>query len=57
MSIRVVDEYGGGDYLAVNGLVYFSNAADQCLYRQVPSFEPELITSTSGMRYADAILG
>ena len=31
-----VHEYGGGDYLAANGTVYFSNFADQRLYKVLP---------------------
>jgi dipeptidyl aminopeptidase/acylaminoacyl peptidase len=51
-----VHEYGGGDYLVAGGVVYFSNFADQRLYRQVPGSEPEPWTRTEGKRYADAIL-
>ncbi|SDY15240.1 prolyl oligopeptidase family serine peptidase [Nitrosomonas sp. Nm58] len=51
-----VHEYGGGDYLAAGGGIYFSNFADQQMYRQVPGAEPELFTRLPGMRYADAIL-
>src|SRR5213596_3199533 len=29
-----VHEYGGGDYVVADGTVYFSNFADQKLYRQ-----------------------
>lgn len=51
-----VHEYGGGDYLAAGGGIYFSNFADQQMYRQMPGAEPELFTRLPGMRYADAIL-
>lgn len=51
-----VHEYGGGDYLAAGGVVYFSNFTDQQMYRQVPGAEPEPFTRLPGMRYADAIL-
>jgi dipeptidyl aminopeptidase/acylaminoacyl peptidase len=51
-----VHEYGGGDYLAAGNVVYFSNFADQRLYRQVSDGEPQPWTRTAGMRYADAIL-
>ena len=49
-----VHEYGGGDYVVSEGVVYFSNFADQRLYRQVPGGEPEAITSEGRFRYADA---
>ena len=51
-----VHEYGGGDYLAAGGIIYFSNFTDQRMYRQVPGSEPQPFTLTEGMRYADAIL-
>lgn len=51
-----VHEYGGGDYLAVDGVVYFSNFTDQQLYRQAPGEEPQPFTHRDGMRYTDAIL-
>jgi dienelactone hydrolase len=53
-----VHEYGGGAYLVHNGSVFFSNFADQRLYRQDPGGEPEPITPeptiAAGVRYADA---
>jgi dipeptidyl aminopeptidase/acylaminoacyl peptidase len=51
-----VHEYGGGAYLAAGGLVYFSNFADQRLYRHAPGAEPQPFTRREGKRYADAIL-
>jgi dipeptidyl aminopeptidase/acylaminoacyl peptidase len=51
-----VHEYGGGDYLAADGIIYFSNFNDQRLYRQIPGEEPQPLTPTEGMRYADAAL-
>ena len=51
-----VHEYGGGDYLVADGVVYFSNFTDQRLYRQVPGSEPQTFTRIDGMRYADAIM-
>ena len=51
-----VHEYGGGEYLAAEGVVYFSNFTDQRLYRQVPGAEPEALSRTEGMRYADAVM-
>ena len=51
-----VHEYGGGDYLAAGSVIYFSNFADQRLYRQASDGEPQPWTRTKGMRYADAVL-
>jgi dipeptidyl aminopeptidase/acylaminoacyl peptidase len=51
-----VHEYGGGDYLVVDDIVYFVNFSDQCLYRQAPGTEPQKVTKVSGMRYADFIM-
>lgn len=52
-----VHEYGGGSYLVHSGTVYFSNFADQRLYRQDPGDEPRAITPhpdlPAGARYAD----
>lgn len=56
-----VHEYGGGDYVVHDGVVYFSNFADQQLYRQAPDSAPQLLTRTDGeaeptdLRYADAM--
>jgi len=59
-----VHEYGGGDYLVHDGVVYFSNFADQQLYRQTPNSSPERLTSSGeeddaatlvDLRYADAV--
>ena len=51
-----VHEYGGGDYLASNGAVYFSNFGDQRLYKQVAGEAPQPITPTAEMRYAEAVM-
>jgi dipeptidyl aminopeptidase/acylaminoacyl peptidase len=54
-----VHEYGGGDYIAHNSTVYFSNFADQQLYRQAPNSDPQLIseeTSDARLRYADFVV-
>ena len=50
-----VHEYGGGDYLVSNGKVYFSNFADQRLYKQVADEAPQPLTPAAEMRYAEAI--
>ena len=52
-----VHEYGGGDYVVRDGVVYFSNFSDQQIYRQTFGSAPELLTSgDSCLRYADAII-
>jgi dipeptidyl aminopeptidase/acylaminoacyl peptidase len=47
-----VHEYGGGDYTVADGIIIFSNFADQRLYRQDLGREPKPLT-TPGLRYAD----
>src|ERR1700752_5114248 len=54
-----VHEYGGGDFVVHHGSVYFSNFADQQIYRAMADAPPQLITSESSddqVRYADAIV-
>lgn len=51
-----VHEYGGGDFVVHQGVVYFSNFSDQRLYRQEPGTEPEVITLTENLRFADMII-
>ena len=48
-------EYGGGAFLAAGGVVFFSNFADQRMYRQEPGGEPQPITPDAPLRYADGI--
>ena len=44
-SVRTrVHEYGGGSFLLSHGTIYFSNEADQRLYRQEPGDTPHPIT-------------
>jgi len=56
-----VHEYGGGEYLVQDGQIFFSNFADQQLYRAANG-SAQMITSKSGrnvsdaIRFADAIL-
>jgi len=50
-----VHEYGGGDYVARAGAVYFSNFADQQIYLQSGEAAPRPITAAAGMRYADCL--
>ena len=51
-----VHEYGGGEYLVNNGIVYFSNFYDQRLYRQEGQSTPEPLTAPGDVRYADGCL-
>lgn len=51
-----VHEYGGGDYVVADGTVYFSNFADQRLYKQSANSEPQPLTPAVEMRYADPII-
>ena len=55
-SRTTVHEYGGGAYFVDAGTVYFSNFADQQLYRLEGDQTPRAITSTPKMRYADSVL-
>mgnify|MGYP002776995765 CR=1 FL=1 len=48
-----VHEYGGGAYFVQGGAVYFSNFADQRLYRQMGDAAPIAITPETQWRYAD----
>jgi len=52
----LVHEYGGGAFLVDRGTVYFSNFADQRLYRQEPASEPYPISPEGEMRYADGAI-
>jgi dipeptidyl aminopeptidase/acylaminoacyl peptidase len=51
-----VHEYGGGSYVVHQGTVYFSNFADQRLYRQTIGSEPVAITPEAALRYADGTI-
>lgn len=51
-----VHEYGGGEYLVHDGVVYFANFADQRLYRQEAGAAPQPITPEGALRYADAVM-
>ncbi len=50
-----VHEYGGGDYLVHDGVIFFANFADQRLYRQEGNASPQPITPEAALRYADAV--
>src|SRR5205807_1756649 len=52
----LVHEYGGGAFAVDRGTVYFSNYADQRLYRQIPGAPPEAITPAGAWRYADGVV-
>ncbi|HYV05695.1 MAG TPA: S9 family peptidase [Blastocatellia bacterium] len=51
-----VHEYGGGAYLVDNGTVYFSNFADQRIYRQAVGSGPEPVTLSEKMYYSDGVI-
>jgi dipeptidyl aminopeptidase/acylaminoacyl peptidase len=51
-----VHEYGGGAYTVDSGTVYFSNFADQRLYRQERDGQPHPITPEGDTRYADGVI-
>ncbi|MBD1834185.1 prolyl oligopeptidase family serine peptidase [Cyanobacteria bacterium FACHB-472] len=51
-----VNEYGGGAYCVADGIVYFSNFADQRLYRLIPGSQPQPLTPEAKMSYADAVI-
>jgi len=51
-----VHEYGGGAFAVADGTVYFSNFADQRLYRQDSGAQPRPITPEADLRYADGVV-
>jgi len=51
-----VHEYGGGSFAVADSTVYFSNFADQRLYRQDPGAQPTPITPEADLRYADGVI-
>jgi len=51
-----VHEYGGGAFAVKEGTLYFSNLADQRLYRQDPGVPPRPITPAASLRYADGVI-
>lgn len=51
-----VHEYGGASYAVVGGTVYFSNFADQRVYRQAADGPPQPMTPALDLRYADFAL-
>lgn len=51
-----VHEYGGGAVIIVDETIYFSNFADQRIYKQTINSQPEPLTEESKKRYADFII-
>jgi dipeptidyl aminopeptidase/acylaminoacyl peptidase len=51
-----VHEYGGGAFAVSEGIIYFSNFADQGLYAQESRSKPRLLTSTTAKRYGDIVV-
>lgn len=51
-----VHEYGGGSLLVAGGMLWFSNFADQRVYRFIPGQEPFAITPEAALRYAGYVL-
>jgi dipeptidyl aminopeptidase/acylaminoacyl peptidase len=52
----LVHEYGGGSLAVADGVVYFTNYADQRLWRIAPGKAPEPITAESKQRFADFVV-
>jgi len=51
-----VHEYGGGAFAIIDGTIYFSNFADQRIYRQEPGTMARPITPEAELRYADIVI-
>jgi len=48
-----VHEYGGGAYIVVDGVLVFSNFADNLVYRRSPAGEVDALTNNPQQRHAD----
>jgi hypothetical protein len=51
-----VHEYGGGAYTVHDDAIYFTNFIDQRLYVQYPYSEPEPLTASEPLRFADGLV-
>jgi dipeptidyl aminopeptidase/acylaminoacyl peptidase len=51
----LVNEYGGGALLASGGTVYFTNYADQRIWRLTPGGVPQPLTPEGRLRFADFV--
>jgi dipeptidyl aminopeptidase/acylaminoacyl peptidase len=51
-----VHEYGGGALAVADGTVYFTNYADQRLYKLAHGADPQAISAESKRRFADFVL-
>ena len=51
-----VHEYGGGAFLVDDETVYFSNFADQRMYKHKPGSPPRPITPAASLRFADGVV-
>jgi dipeptidyl aminopeptidase/acylaminoacyl peptidase len=51
-----VHEYGGGAYVVSEGVIHFSNFADQRIYRQTYGSTPQPVTLSEKMYYADGVI-
>lgn len=51
-----VHEYGGAAFIVSNDTIYFSNFADQRLYRQTLGATPQPLTPEGDLRYADSVI-
>ena len=51
-----VHEYGGGSYAVHDDVIYFTNFIDQRLYVQYPHSEPDPLTPSEPLRFADGFV-